>query len=498
MIDNYIRELVNYGLKKNLINENDVIFTTNRILEVLNYDDYREDVDYVPKNMNLRDILNKILDYAYESGTILYNTTVCRDLLDTKLMGCLTCQPSMLISKFNSIYENSKEEATNFLYQFSQDTDYIRTYRVINDIKWKTETEYGKIDITINLSKPEKNPIDIINAGKAKASEYPKCLLCIQNEGYKGRLNHPARQNLRILPININNEKWAFQYSPYVYYNEHCIVLNTVHTPMTINKTTFKKLFDFINIFPHYFVGSNADLPIVGGSILSHEHFQGGKYQFAIQNANVKYNFRLDKYMDVECGILNWPVSVIRLKSRDTTKLIELGYHILSCWRDYNDEYSNIISSTNNQPHNTITPIARKNGEYYELDLALRNNITTPEYPLGVFHPHENLHHIKKENIGLIEVMGLAVLPSRLKMEMDILANYILEKKDIGSNDEIKKHAIWAEEIINKYDSINNSNIHDILKYEIGIVFKKVLEDVGVYKCNDEGLEAFKRFISIL
>ncbi len=380
----------------------------------------------------------------------------------------------------------------------SQDSDYIRRYRVKKDMKWKVDSPYGEIDITVNLSKPEKDPKAIAAAKNAKASSYPKCLLCMENEGYAGRVNHPARDNHRIIPITINDSQWGFQYSPYVYYNEHCIVFNGQHTPMKIEKAAFIKLFDFVKLFPHYFLGSNADLPIVGGSILSHDHFQGGHYTFAMAKAPIEKEVTIPGYEDVEAGIVKWPLSVLRIRSKDEKRLIALADHILDKWRGYTDEAAFVFAETDGEPHNTITPIARKVGEVFELDLTLRNNITTGEHPLGVYHPHAERHHIKKENIGLIEVMGLAVLPSRLKEEIELLAEYITEGKDIRSNEKIEKHADWAETFKSQYGSITKENVVDILKKEIGNVFVKVLEDAGVYKCTEEGRQAFMRFVQTL
>ena len=392
----------------------------------------------------------------------------------------------------------SPEKATDYYYKFSQDSDYIRRYRVAKDLKWKVDSPYGEIDITINLSKPEKDPKAIAAARNAAASSYPKCQLCMENEGYAGRVNHPARENHRIIPITINQSNWGFQYSPYVYYNEHCIVFNGEHVPMKIDRAAFTKLFDFIKLFPHYFLGSNADLPIVGGSILSHDHFQGGHYTFAMAKAKIELPVTIPGYEDVEAGIVKWPLSVLRIRSKDTSRLIDLAEHVLNCWRSYTDEDAFIYAETNGEPHNTITPIARKNGDTYELDLTLRNNITTAEHPLGVYHPHAQYHHIKKENIGLIEVMGLAVLPSRLKEELELLANYIVNGKDIRSNEKIEKHADWVEEFLPSYDNITEENVMEILQKEVGIVFTHVLEDAGVYKCTEQGRADFLKFIHTL
>ena len=396
------------------------------------------------------------------------------------------------------IMKKDPKYATDYFYELSQNSNYIRKDRIQKDMKWTVDSPYGVIDITINLSKPEKDPKAIAAAKNAKQSAYPKCQLCIENEGYAGRMNHPARQNHRIIPITIHGSRWGFQYSPYVYYNEHCIVFNGQHVPMKIDKAAFRKLFDFVKLFPHYFLGSNADLPIVGGSILSHDHFQGGNYTFAMAKADIIKEFSVDGFDDVKCGIVKWPLSVIRLQSEDSDRIIELADHILKAWRGYTDEDAFIYAETDGTPHNTITPIARFKDGMFELDLALRNNITTEEHPLGVYHPHEELHHIKKENIGLIEVMGLAVLPSRLKGEMNLLAEYILEGKDIRENEAIEKHAHWAYGFLANYDDVNKDNVMDIIQAEIGKVFVKVLEDAGVYKCTPDGLEAFLRFIKTL
>ena len=455
------------------------------------------DVDCDLSNIVLEDVLSELLDEAVKRGLIEDSVTY-RDLFDTRLMNCLMPRPSQIQERFWKEYEKSPQDATAYYYKLSQDSDYIRRYRIKKDRKWTVDTEYGTLDITINLSKPEKDPKAIAAAGKAKSASYPKCQLCMENEGYAGRTNHPARENHRIIPIRIQGSKWGFQYSPYVYYNEHCIVFNGEHIPMKIDRKAFAKLFDFIKLFPHYFLGSNADLPIVGGSILSHDHFQGGNYTFAMAKAPIIENFTVAGYEDVTAGIVKWPLSVIRLQSADVERIIDLADHILTKWRGYTDEAAFIFAETDGTPHNTITPIARKRGDLYELDLTLRNNITTDEHPLGVYHPHAKLHHIKKENIGLIEVMGLAVLPARLKGEMELLKEYILEGKDIRSNEQIEKHADWVDEFLPNYPDVNADNIEHILEQEVGKVFCQVLEDAGVYKCTPEGLEAFHRFISVL
>lgn len=496
MLQESIKKLVQYGIEKGLTPECERIYTTNLILDVFKEDEYTDpDVDM--SNLDLEEILADLLDEAVKRN-LIEDSIVYRDLFDTKIMNCLMPRPAQVQAEFKAAYEKSPEAATEYFYNISRNSDYIRTYRVKKDLRWTTETDYGTLDITINLSKPEKDPKAIAAAKNAKQSAYPKCQLCVENEGYAGRVNHPARENHRIMPITINDSAWGFQYSPYVYYNEHCIVFNGQHTPMKIEKATFVKLFDFVKLFPHYFLGSNADLPIVGGSILSHDHFQGGHYTFAMEKAPIIENFTVAGFEDVTAGIVKWPLSVIRLQCKDEKRIIELADHILSAWRGYTDEAAFIFAETDGEPHNTITPIARKRGDLFELDLALRNNITTEENPLGVYHPHEKLHHIKKENIGLIEVMGLAVLPSRLKGEMEELADFIVNGKDIRSSETLSKHADWVDEFKANYDVIDSSNVNEILQQEIGKVFCEVLEDAGVYKCTEEGLEAFKRFISTL
>ena len=492
-----IKKLVTYGLDKKLIEPEDKTYTINQYLEVFRLDEY-DDPDITGKEIVLPEILDRLTDAAYDRYIIKSDDIVTRDLFDTKLMGIMTPKPSQVIKEFRTYYEESPKKATEFFYEFSQDTNYIRRDRVKKDMKWKVNSPYGDIDITINLSKPEKDPKAIAAAKNAKQSSYPKCQLCMENEGYAGRINHPARQNHRIMPIEINGGKWGFQYSPYVYYNEHCIVFNGQHVPMKIDRAAFTKLFDFVKQFPHYFLGSNADLPIVGGSILTHDHFQGGHYEFAMERAEIEKEFTIPGYEDVKAGIVHWPLSVIRIQSKDEKRLIDLADHILKKWRGYTDEEAYIFAETEGEPHNTITPIARKKGDMYELDLTLRNNITTEECPLGLYHPHNEYHHIKKENIGLIEVMGLAVLPSRLKAEMEHLSQCLIKGEDIVSKEDLKKHAAWVEEIKEKYTDINEGNVMDILKEEIGQVFVKVLEDAGVYKYNEEGRKAFDRFIAVL
>lgn len=499
MINSYTAALAEYAINSGLIEENEKIYSINMLLDVLSLDEfiYPEDKELVGQLAeNLEDILKAINDFAFEKGLIEDNGVVYRDLFDTKVMNCFVKRPAEVIRIFNEKYAVSPKEATDFYYSYSKASDYIRTYRINKDIKWIYSSEYGDLDITINLSKPEKDPKAIAAAKNAKQSAYPKCLLCVENEGYAGRINHPARHNHRIIPIKILGEDWGFQYSPYVYYNEHCIVLNKKHTPMTINREVFEKLFDFIRQFPHYVIATNADLPIVGGSILAHEHFQGGNFEFAMARASIEKEVVFKGFEDVEAGILKWPMSVIRIRSNDQSRLVDLADKILTAWRGYTDEEAFIFANTDGEPHNTITPAARFANGKYELDLALRNNITTDERPLGVYHPRNEYHHIKKENIGGIEVMGLAILPSRLKTELELLSDYIIEKKDYRANSELEKHADWIDEILPEYEgNITNENIMDILKKEVGKVFVKVLEDAGVFKCDKSGREYFMRFI---
>ena len=486
-----IKDLVGYALRTGLIEEYDRTWAVNSLLQAMGMDSWEEPQQV--KDRPLEDILKELLDDAAARGRIEDDTT-SRDLFDTELMGRLTPRPAQVIREFQRLYQADPKAATDWFYRFSQDTDYIRRYRIARDVKWKAATPYGDMDITINLSKPEKDPKAIAAAKAAPQTSYPKCQLCRENEGYAGRLNHPARQNHRIIPITINQENWFLQYSPYVYYNEHCIVLNGRHTPMKIDKATFRKLLDFIKQFPHYFVGSNADLPIVGGSILSHDHFQGGCYTFAMEKAPVERTITFRGFEDVEAGIVKWPMSVIRLRCKDDQRLVELADRILAAWRGYTDEAAFVFAETDGEPHNTITPIARMREGQFELDLVLRNNITTAEYPLGVYHPHQELHHIKKENIGLIEVMGLAVLPSRLKNELNGVAQALVRGDDLRADETLAKHADWAEELKTRY-TFTAENAEEILRREVGAVFAQVLEHAGVFKCTPEGREAFLRFI---
>lgn len=489
-INTAVKSLVKYAIDNEMIEKWDEIWAINTVCQALNMDSFE---DCEAKNAELEDILASILDYAVENG-LCEDSVVYRDLFDTKIMGLLTPKPSEVISKFHFLYSRDKKAATDYYYKLCQDSDYIRRYRIKNDLKWITKTEYGDIDITINLSKPEKDPKAIAAALKMKTTSYPKCALCKENEGYMGRINHPARQNHRIIPMTLGGDNFYLQYSPYVYYNEHCIVFNAEHTPMKIDKPAFTKLLDFVEKFPHYFVGSNADLPIVGGSILTHEHFQGGNYEFAMAKAPIETEVTFSGFEDVQAGIVKWPMSVIRIIGTDKARLVELADKVLTTWRGYTDKDSFIYAETEGTPHNTITPIARMRNGKFELDLVLRNNITTEDCPLGYYHPHPEYHHIKKENIGLIEVMGLAVLPSRLKNEMAVLGKAMVNGEDISANETIAAHKEWAEMIMQKYD-INESNINDILKKEIGIVFTSILGQCGVYSRDEEGKAGFLRFI---
>ena len=490
-IETLLESLLCYAMNNGLAQPEDHTVLLNRLLEALRIDSY-EPSD-APVSEELEEILGGILDYAVKNG-LCEDDITSRDLFDTKIMGLLTPMPREVIATFRQLYSQSPEKATDWYYQFSCDTDYIRRYRIEKDMRWKFGSPHGMIDITINLSKPEKDPKAIAAAKLAPQSAYPKCQLCTENEGYAGRMNHPARQNHRIMPIEVAGERWCLQYSPYVYYNEHCIVFNQEHTPMKIDASAFRKLLSFVEKFPHYFVGSNADLPIVGGSILSHEHFQGGHYTFAMEQAGIEKEIFFAGYEDISAGIVAWPMSVIRLNGADPERIVALADKILSAWRNYSDETVDILAYTEQEPHNTITPIARRRGDNYELDLVLRNNRTTQQHPLGLFHPHADKHNIKKENIGLIEVMGLAVLPSRLKKELYDLADAIVAGKDFAADPVLGKHSAWVAEIQERV-TFTPENTMDVLLEETGRVFYKVLEDAGVYKCTPEGRAAFLRFV---
>lgn len=491
-IETYIDSLISYAMNTGLAMPEDHMVLQNRLLEALGKD------EYIPSHEeqieDLEQILKGLLDYACANGLCEDNITA-RDLFDTKLMGLLTPMPREVIRTFREKFADSAEAATDYYYKLSCDSDYIRRYRIAKDMRWKYASDYGDLDITINLSKPEKDPKAIAAAKNAPQSSYPKCMLCVENEGYAGRMNHPARQNHRVVPITVAGEQWCMQFSPYVYYNEHCIVFNQKHTPMKIDRSAFEKLLDFVGTFPHYFVGSNADLPIVGGSILSHEHFQGGHYTFAMETAPVDQQLHFAGYDDIQAGIVKWPMSVIRLDGEDPVRIADLADRILAAWRSYSDPECTIYAETDGEPHNTITPIARRRGKLYELDLVLRNNLTTEEHPLGVFHPHADKHHIKKENIGLIEVMGLAVLPSRLKGELTALAEAVAAGKDIRGDEVLGKHADWVDELKQQH-TFTPDNALDLILKETGKVFAQVLEDAGVYKNTPEGRAGFNRFVA--
>ncbi len=492
MIDTAVAKLVRYAENTGLIAPEDHIWAVNTLLEALKLDSYEEPVlDDAP--IDLPAVLDELMDDAHARGVMENDSIVYRDLFDTSLMGRLTPPPREVIAKFRALYAQNPVEATNWYYKFSQDTNYIRRDRIARDMQWKADTAYGELDITINLSKPEKDPKAIAAARDLPAASYPKCQLCPENAGYAGRVNHPARQNHRIIPITIDQTPWYMQYSPYVYYNEHCIVFNSVHTPMKIDRACFRKLLDFIGQFPHYFVGSNADLPIVGGSILAHDHFQGGRYEFAMAKAPVETELHFTGFDDIRAGIVRWPMSVIRLTAADPDRLVELADRILNAWRGYTDAEATIFAETDGVPHNTITPIARRRGSDYEIDLVLRNNLTTEEHPLGLYHPHAELHHIKKENIGLIEVMGLAVLPARLKNELAVLGEKMVKGEDLRVDPLTASHAEWAERIMQE-NEVTADTVTDILQREVGLVFAQVLEHAGVYKRTEEGKKAFLRF----
>ncbi len=503
MIDiNYeIERLLQYGIQKKLLDKMDLIYIRNSILEVLEIEEFK---GVEVRNETLDDpveILENIMDWADKNNRLTENTVTYRDLLDARLMGCLMPRPSEVVKEF---YENSEKKgikyATENYYAMSKASNYIRTERTAKNMHWYSPTEYGDLEITVNLSKPEKDPKAIAAAKHIKNSTYPSCVLCKENEGYRGRVNHPARQNHRIIPLDLSGEEWFLQYSPYVYYNEHSIVFSSEHRPMKISKITFMRLLEFVEKFPHYFIGSNADLPIVGGSILSHDHFQGGNHEFAMAKAPIEKKIKFQKYPNVEGGIVKWPMSVVRLSSENSSDLAELADEILCTWRNYSDEEVGIFAETGGEPHNTVTPIVRRRGKIFELDMVLRNNRTSDEHPLGIFHPHEEVHNIKKENIGLIEVMGLAVLPGRLKEELAILEEVLLKDnyiEEIENNKTIEKHLNWAKEIKENYDNLTSDSVKKVLHEEVGVAFSKVLEDAGVYKRDEEGQDAFMKFIKI-
>lgn len=494
-MNTYIDKLVSYAIKKNLIEMEDATYCTNRVLALLQCDDYSPTGEIFTENDTIAEILDNLLKYASSKNLVDYESIVSKDIFDTEIMGIFTDRPSNITKKFYSLYEQSPELATQYFYKLSNDNNYIRKDRIDKNIKWTTPSEYGNIEITINMSKPEKDPKAIALAGKQKSVAYPKCQLCMQNVGYKGRVNHPARANHRVIPVEICGQPWGFQYSPYVYYNEHCILLNQAHTPMKIDRSAFEKLLDFVEKFPHYIIGSNADLPIVGGSILSHEHFQGGNHEFAMMSAPSEKDYSIKGFEDVTVSRVKWPMSVVRLTSSNKDSLLNLADKILNSWRNYSDEDVFIFAETDGVPHNTITPIACFKDDKYILNLVLRNNITTELYPLGVYHPHQELHHIKKENIGLIEVMGLAVLPARLYHELKLLSKVMANNEDVSQYEELQKHADWSKEVLSKHPELNSTNAYDILLQETGLVFTKVLEHAGVFKRDLQGLSAFDKFI---
>ena len=497
MIYEAVKKLVQYGIDTGLTPESERIYTTNLILDVMKEDEY-EDVDCDLSNIVLEDVLRELLDEAVKRGLIEDSVTY-RDLFDTRLMNCLMPRPAQVQERFWKEYEKSPEDATAYYYKLSQDSDYIRRYRIKKDRKWTVDTQYGTLDITINLSKPEKDPRDIAKAKLVKSSSYPKCLLCRENEGYAGHANHPARQTIRLIPMDFEGHQWFMQYSPYTYYNEHCILLNSQHVPMKICRATFENLLNFVDYLPHYFLGSNADLPIVGGSILSHDHYQGGHYTFAMEKAPVEETYTIKGFENVCVGRVKWPMSVIRAASSNKQDLIDFAVHVLDAWRGYSDASVDILAESDGQPHNTITPIARIRDGKYELDLVLRNNRTTEEYPLGIFHPHDEVHHIKKENIGLIEVMGLAVLPARLKDELAKVKDYFIAgKEDISDDEQVAKHADWYKQLREKYQDIKVDEVEDMLKFEVGKIFMVVLLHAGVFKRNIQGIEAFNKFVKTL
>lgn len=491
-----VQRLVNYALDRGLIDKADEIYSRNLVLEVLGLDDF-EDIDIAGEGAESPTaILENILEWAYENNVLEYNSPVYRDLLDTKIMNCFMPRPSEVRKKFYEKYHEDPRQATDYYYDLSKSSNYIRTDRIKKNMVWKTETDFGELDITINLSKPEKDPKAIAAAKNIKSTSYPKCLLCKENEGYAGRVNHPARQNHRVIPIELSEEEWFLQYSPYVYYNEHSIIFKGEHDPMKISKKTFDRLLEFTEQFPHYFIGSNADLPIVGGSILSHDHFQGGNYEFPMAKAPVIYNYEVDNFPEIEIGVVKWPMSVIRLKGKVRDDIAKLAELILDKWKSYSDEELDILSYTGDTPHNTITPIARKRGELLELDLVLRNNRTSEKYPYGIFHPHDEVHHIKKENIGLIEVMGLAVLPARLRDELEGVEKYLLNTElDVECETDLEKHSDWLRNIQKKYTNLNEDNVKEILRKEVGRKFEIVLQHAGVFKNDEKGKKGIIRFL---
>ncbi len=490
-----INRLLNFAVQQELMNAEDFYYSANRLVDVLRLAEF-EPEEVAEELASPMPILDNMLDYAVEQG-LIEDTVNERDLFDTRLMDCVMPRPSEVIRRFQSDYARSPKAATDRFYKLSQASNYIRSDRIAKNLQWKTPTEYGDLDITINLSKPEKDPRDIAKAKLVKSTSYPKCLLCRENEGFAGHAGHPARETHRLIPLRLSGHRWFLQYSPYTYYNEHCIVLNRKHVPMKISRRSFENLLDFVTIFPHYFAGSNADLPIVGGSILSHDHYQGGRYDFAMAKAPIEKHYKFAGFEKVEAGRVKWPMSTIRLRGEDREEIIELADKIQLAWRGYSDGVAEILAETEGNPHNTVTPIARRRGSLYELDLVLRNNRTTEEHPLGLFHPHAEVHHIKKENIGLIEVMGLAVLPARLKAEMKRVGEELAKgTEDISDIEEVRSHADWYRKLRSKYPAVKSEETEKILQREIGRVFEKVLTHAGVYKRTEEGMEAFDRFVA--
>ncbi len=494
-LDELIYELTDYAMRVGLIEKEDYAYTVSRLMELFEISSIGEKRDTGADVRPVSAILDDLCDTAADRGMIDGESVVMRDLFDTRIMGLVTPRPSCVAKKFKAIYESDPKAATDYFYDLAISSNYIRADRIARDLKWQVESEYGDIEISVNLSKPEKDPKAIAAAKLLPQTDYPKCALCRENVGFAGTVTKPARQTLRQIPFTMGGEGWYLQYSPYVYYNEHCIALSEKHTPMKIERSTFAKLLGFVTEFPHYFIGSNADLKIVGGSILSHDHMQGGRHTFPMERANIDTKIDFPRYKNVKAGIVKWPMSVIRLRSRDTGALIDLADEILTAWRSYTDEAATIYAETDGEPHNTITPIARRRGEEYELDLVLRNNLTTDEHPLGLYHPHTERHNIKKENIGLIEVMGLAVLPARLKSEMAEMKRAILADMDFSGIEPIAKHKAWFDTFKNKY-TFTEENVEDILKAEVGNTFVDVLRDAGVYKDTPQGREAFLRFIN--
>ena len=501
MICNDIQKLINYSIAAELIDKEDEIVIRNMLMDALHvYDWDEEDAGGQGDGScvsSIDEILQPLIEYACENG-VIEDTGANRDLFDTKLMGVVTPLPRDIIREFSGRYKESPETATDWYYDISKKLNYVRAGRIAKDLRWVYDSEYGTLDITINRSKPEKDPRDIAKAGASKSTAYPKCQLCEENMGFAGNSGHPARQNLRPVPLAIDGGRWYVQYSPYSYYNEHCIVFNSKHVPMVIDESAFRKLFDFIEQFPHYFVGSNADLPIVGGSILSHEHFQGGHYTFAMAVAPEEREFEIGGYPEIHAATVKWPMTVMRLRSANKDQLVKACAKVLSAWRAYSDEEAGIYAFTDDTPHNTITPIARMNGGLYECDLVLRNNITSEERPLGVFHPNPSLHHIKKENIGLIEVMGLAVLPARLAAELEAVKDALLSGSDLAADPQTASHAEWAADLMDRHPEFGKDNAMDIIQAEVGAVFEQVLLDAGVFKRDAEGFDAFKRFTDTL